>query len=85
MEMIGSVLPFTHLTIWMKKIVLGDAYSQLGIPTEFTSSLNESFSANNVGFLSLDIPLWLMLLYSAAFAIICFVVSGVLTRRRLAR
>ncbi|MDR1272324.1 MAG: ABC transporter permease [Clostridiales Family XIII bacterium] len=85
MEMAGSVLPFTHLTIWMKEIVLGDAYSQLGIPGELKSVMNENFSAANVGFLSFDIPLWTMLLYTAAFAVICFAVSGVLTRRRLAR
>lgn len=36
---IGSLLPFSHITIWLKRVVLGDAFSQTGIPEEYTDIL----------------------------------------------
>jgi multidrug/hemolysin transport system permease protein len=81
-ESVGSVLPFTHLAIWTKQVVLGDVYGQLGMPAEIQSALNVNFSVYNVGFLSLDIPLWAMMIYTAAFAAVCLVIGGLSMNRR---
>ena len=73
---VGSLLPFTHLVIWLKQIVLGNVFSQFGMPDDISQIMQEKwFSAGNVGLCGADIPLWGMILYSIIFAIICFVVS----------
>jgi hypothetical protein len=84
MEVAGSVLPFTHLTIWLKHIVLGDAFRQLGVTGELEAAMNELFSANSTGFLGLNAPLWMMELYAAAFAVICLATAWALIQRRAA-
>ncbi len=73
---VGSLLPFTHLTIWLKQIALGDIFKQIGIPQEIQSSiLEQGFSASNVGLCGANIPLWGMILMSVGFAILCFAIS----------
>lgn len=83
-EAVGSFLPFTHLTIWFKNIVLNDAFSQIGISGEVKDILmNDWFTANGVGFCGLDAPLWLMLLFSGIIAVACLCGSGLLIKKRI--
>ncbi|MDR1427065.1 MAG: ABC transporter permease [Bifidobacteriaceae bacterium] len=83
-EGVGSVLPFTHLTVWFKQVVLGDAAKQLGISgAQQMSVLEESFSAENVGLLGLDLPLPVMLGLSGLFAVGCAVAALAVLRRRV--
>ncbi len=85
---VGSLLPFTHLTVWLKQIALTDAFNQFGMSKEISSKMqNEWFSAGNVGLCGADVPLWGMILISVAFAIICFVISifllkGILNKKK---
>lgn len=73
---VGSLIPFTHLTIWLKQIALGDIFNQFGIPTEMQNSILEQwFSAGNVGLCGANIPLWGMILMSVGFALVCFGIS----------
>jgi len=75
-EYVGSFLPFTHLTIWLKQIALGDIFSQFGLPTEIAEVVQkDAFSAGNIGLCGADIPLWGMILFSTGVAVICFAVS----------
>ncbi len=80
---VGSFLPFTHITIWLKQIALGDAFNQFGIQKEAASAMQYWFSADNIGLCGANIPLWGMILLSVAFALICFAVSIFLTNRLL--
>jgi len=82
-EKAGSVLPLTHITIWLKQIVLNDAFTKLEIPQELQGALLESFSAKNIGLAGLDIPLGWMLLYTAGIALLCLFVAGKVVGRRL--
>lgn len=83
MKYVASFLPFTHFTIWLKQIVLGDAFSQFGMSAEISSKMQEMwFSAGNVGFCGLNAPLWLMLILSVLFAIVCLIVSLFLIKGR---
>lgn len=80
---IGSTLPFTHLTIWLKQTVLKDAFSQVGIAGDMQDVfLKEFFSAGNVGFVGLDAPLWVMLVSCSVFAFVCLFISRMLLKRR---
>lgn len=73
---VGSLLPFTHLTIWLKQIALGDIFNQIGIPKELGDTiLKEGFSASNVGLCGANVPLWGMILISIGIGIICFGIS----------
>ena len=81
---VGSFLPFTHINIWLKQVVLGDAFSQAGIEGEFKAVLLANhFSADGVGFCGLDVPLWTTLVFSGVLGLICLVASYVLLRRRI--
>lgn len=81
---VGSCLPFTHMTIWMKQIVLNDVFGQFGMSAETGEVMKDMwFSAGNVGFVGLNIPLWGMLLMSAIFAVACLAVAVLLLRKRM--
>ena len=83
---IGSCLPFTHLTIWLKQVVLNDAFLQAGIAGEAKDILfKEHFSASSVGFCTLPAPLWLMVGLSCLLGLICLVVSCVILGKRIDR
>ena len=70
-QFFGSILPFTHITIWLKQIVLADAFAALRIPAAFHAPLLEGFSAHNIGILGLQLPLSVALLYTALIALAC--------------
>lgn len=81
---VGSLLPFTHLTIWLKRIVLKDVFRQCNIPSEMTEIMQRKwFSAGNIGLCGLDVPLWGMLIFSGVIAIVCFTISTVVLKNRL--
>lgn len=78
---VGSFLPFTHLTIWLKQIVLSDVFSQIGLPNQISSQMQEVwFSAGNVGLCGLNIPLWGMIVMSIIFAACCLLISALLLK-----
>jgi len=81
---VGSFLPFTHITIWLKQIMLGDAFTQIGIPSEAKSILlSDYFSADGVGLCGFDVPLWEMVIYSAIIGLACLIVSYVLLNGKI--
>jgi len=82
-EKVGSVLPLTHITIWLKQIVLNDAFGKLGIAGDFQKIMLESFSAQNIGLVGVNVPLSGTLVYTAVIALICLFVAGRTVRRRL--
>ncbi|HZK21191.1 MAG TPA: ABC transporter permease [Oscillospiraceae bacterium] len=81
---VGSLLPFSHLTVWIKNILLSDASAQLNITGELKEIVIDGyFSAGNIGFLGLDIPLWILLLASGVFALLCLVASSRILKKRM--
>lgn len=78
---IGSFLPFTHLTIWLKQIALGDLCRQFGVNDYGADMIHMWFSAENVGLCGANVPLWVMILLSLTVAVICFVVSMFLIKK----
>jgi len=81
---IGSLLPFSHLTIWLKRLVLENAFLQVGIPTEIQEVMyNDFFSAGNIGFLNMAVPLGVMVGFSLLFGVLCFGISCMSFNRRM--
>jgi disulfide bond formation protein DsbB len=81
---VGSLLPFSHLTVWIKNILLSDASAQLNITGELKEIIIDGyFSAGNIGFLGLNIPLWILLLASGVFALLCLVASSRILKKRM--
>lgn len=81
---VGSFLPFSHLVIWLKRTVLDDAFSQLGIAGAFKDILyRDYFTAESIGFCGLPAPLWLMVFASGLFGLVCMAVSYVLLAGRI--
>jgi multidrug/hemolysin transport system permease protein len=85
-ELVGSVLPFTHLAIWMKRTVLSDACAQLGITGDLKATLlRDYFSAESVGFCGVDAPLWVTLIFCGVFALVCLLAARRILKKRIAR
>lgn len=83
---IGSFLPFSHLTIWLKRVMLDNAFSQVGIVGDFKDILfRDYFSAVSIGFCTLSAPLWLSVFLSGMFGLICLVASCLLLSKRIKR
>lgn len=81
---IGSLIPFSHLTIWLKQTVLDSAFTQVGIPSAMKDLLySDYFSAESIGFLNFSAPLWLMLLMTGLFAALCLITSCVYLDKRM--
>lgn len=81
---IGSLLPFTHLTIWLKQLVLKDVFGQFGMTEEVSKKMQELwFSAGDVGLCGADVPLWGMILIGGAIAVVCLVASVFILKNRL--
>ena len=81
---IGSFLPYSHLTIWLKQTVLASAFSQLDVPPESRGViLDEFFSAKNIGFCGLNVPLYIMLILCGVFALACFALAWRMLRKRM--
>ncbi|MFA5449437.1 MAG: ABC transporter permease [Clostridia bacterium] len=79
---IGSFLPYTHLTVWLKNIVLSDVFSQVKISNEMAEIiLDKIFSAGNVGFATLDAPLWAMLIFSALVGFACLIGAALVVKK----
>ncbi|MDR1638357.1 MAG: ABC transporter permease [Clostridiales bacterium] len=83
-EKIGSALPFTHMAVWLKSVALEDAIRIVGIPAESGAKVLESFSAQNVGFIGINVPMWGMLIYTAAIGLACLAIASVVLKRRIA-
>ncbi|MCL2088521.1 MAG: ABC transporter permease [Oscillospiraceae bacterium] len=82
----GSLLPYTHLTIWFKQVVLGDAFERLSITGEWREILlDEIFSAENLGLAGLDISLPVMLFLCGVFGVACLTAAFVVLRKRMRR
>ena len=79
-EAVGSVLPFTHLTAWLKNIVLTDAFTQLDITGQGRDICMSEMAGDGIGFLGMEAPLWATVLYSALFGVACLVVAGFILR-----
>ncbi|MCL2343915.1 MAG: ABC transporter permease [Firmicutes bacterium] len=84
-QAVGSVLPFTHLVIWLKRTVLTDAFHVLNVPADQANTLlsQDFFSAKSIGFLGLDVPLWGMLIFCGVFALVCFGLAWRILSRRI--
>jgi multidrug/hemolysin transport system permease protein len=84
-ETVGSVLPFTHVAILMKKIVLADAFGALGVAENFHAPMAEGFSTFDIGLAGIDIPLWGTAIYATVVALACLAAAGILLGGRLKR
>lgn len=59
MTKVASVVPFTHMTVLLKQILLKEAYQEL--PAPFVEGVSTFYGTNDVGLLGLDVStLWLV-------------------------
>jgi multidrug/hemolysin transport system permease protein len=85
-ETIGSLLPFTHVTIWLKQTVLKDAFVQIEMPEDMQATvLKDFFSAENIGFGAFDFQLGIMICIAVFVSIVALAVAAVLQKKRLMR
>lgn len=81
---VGSVLPFSHLTVWLKNVLLSDAFFQVGIEGEAKDILfRDYFTADSIGFCGLSAPLWIMILFSGLIGLLCLALAYCLLKKRI--
>ncbi|MDR1409933.1 MAG: hypothetical protein LBJ12_06690 [Oscillospiraceae bacterium] len=83
-ETVGSFLPYTHLTIWLKQVLFGDASIRLKLPEDLREViLGDFFSAKNIGFCGLDVPLGVMLGACGVLAAGALAAAWVILKKRI--
>lgn len=68
MANVASVVPFTHMTILLKQVILKEAYAEL--PIEFATGLAEAYGTQEIGVFGLDIPMFWLMVGSFVIALI---------------
>lgn len=68
MANVASVVPFTHMTILLKQVILKEAYAEL--PVEFATGLAEAYGTQEIGVFGLDIPMFWLMVGSFVIALI---------------
>jgi multidrug/hemolysin transport system permease protein len=65
MRYVASVIPFTHMSILLKRILLEGPYEMMiekGVPLEVMPDIKEAYGSEYIGVLGLDISItWIML------------------------
>ena len=85
-ETAGSFIPFTHITILFKQLVLKDALSRFDLPENIYNNIHDKlFAARNIGFCGLNTPQWALLLFCGIFAFLCLAAAWLILRRRVVR
>ena len=83
-KIVGSLLPFTHLTVWLKNIVLNNILKGFGLNSDIVLIIKEKmFSAQKVGLLGMNSPLWLNVLLGVVFALACVIIASLLISKML--
>ena len=80
---VGSLLPFTHLSVWLKQIVLKDVFGQFGVSKEIQTATFEWFSASNIGLCGLKTPLWLLIMLGVIVGLVCLIASVLIINSKL--
>lgn len=65
---IASVIPFTHMTILLKQVLLKQPLAELSAP--LSAGLSEAYGADEIGVLGASIPIWGLMLASALIAVL---------------
>src|SRR5690554_2004494 len=93
MGKVASLLPFTHMNIALKRIVLPQAFDLLDVnkfesPEHYQAVLSEFKSAygyNELGVLGFDVPMVVIMIGCIALSIVCLAIATRLMRRRLSK
>lgn len=73
---VGSLLPVTHFTVWLKQIALGNLFRKFGLSAATAANVRKQwFSAENIGLCGANLPLWLLLVLGVLFSVACLIVS----------
>jgi multidrug/hemolysin transport system permease protein len=71
MTLVASTVPFTHMTIILKKILLKDPYANL--PDFIVEQIEVGYGTTEIGFLGLDVGLFWLMIASSLVGIIMLV------------
>ncbi|HHW69271.1 MAG TPA: ABC transporter permease [Tenericutes bacterium] len=84
---ISSVIPFTHMTIWVKGILLEPSYQTILNKTNgnqaVVDSVKDGFGANELGLLGLDISLPILIIGAALLSVILLLYSTYRLNKRI--
>lgn len=85
MKYVASVLPFTHMSIILKDILLEGPYQMMldkGIPIEAINDISQIHGASHIGFLGLDVPMiWIMIVSIALSMLLLFFAYRNMTKK----
>lgn len=84
---ISSVIPFSHMTIWVKGILLEPSYQTILNKTNgnqaVVDSVKDGFGANELGLLGLDISLPILIIGAALLSVILLLYSTYRLNKRI--
>lgn len=77
MTYVASVIPFTHMAIVLKNVLLEGPYKILAetIPTEGIAQIETIYGTVEIGVLGMDVPMWIIMLTSMGLAFLLLFLS----------
>lgn len=73
MAYVASVVPFTHMTIMLKQVILNEPYqalvSETGFPVQGISEIGNFYGTNEIGIFGNEVNIWLILFASVLLGI----------------
>jgi multidrug/hemolysin transport system permease protein len=70
---IASILPFTHMTILLKQLLLKDAYAELTI--QFAEGLAVPYGSKDIGLFGLEVPMFWLMMASLGMSLILLILA----------
>ena len=87
-RMIGSLSPFTHMAVWLKQVILTDAFKIIdlsSLPQNLQDNITYSLGANTIPLIEASIPLWSLILIGGGIGLGCLILSIFLLKRRISK
>src|SRR5690606_2454132 len=82
---ISSMLPFTHMTILLKQLMLQQSFELITAEygEETTAAISHAYGANDIGIFGLDVSMVWIIVISMAIAFGMLVASNYLLNKRI--
>jgi multidrug/hemolysin transport system permease protein len=74
-KIVSSLVPFTHMVIFLKSIILKNAYSALNLAPTNITKINEYTTNENIGLLSFQVPMPVILILILLFGVLLTFIS----------
>jgi multidrug/hemolysin transport system permease protein len=75
MNFIAGILPFTHMQVFLKRVMINDSVKLIGIPKDYLETIWDNLGASYVNVFGINLPVYGKVIYILIFSLILMVLS----------